>query len=137
MPLKTQLDDAPAINMTPMIDMVFLLIIFFLVATTFSRPEQTMQIDVPQVETAGALSDRPSARVVNVYRDGRIELDGEEVTLGELTQRLSAIHGEYPDLQVDIRGDGHAFHQNVAEAAGACMNAGVASVGITVREKED
>ena len=136
MPLKTQLDEAPAINMTPMIDMVFLLIIFFLVATTFSRPDHSIPIDVPQVADAGALSDRPAARVVNIYKDGRIEMDNEALSLEQLSERLAAVHSQYPDLEVDVRGDGHAYHQRVAEVVSACMKAGVEGVGISVRKKE-
>lgn len=136
MPLKTQLDEAPQINMTPMIDMVFLLIIFFLVATTFSRPDHSIEIDVPQVSDAGTLSNRPAARVVNVYQDGRIELDGDTLSLEELTDQLAEVRGQYPDLEVDVRGDGHAYHQRVAEVVSACMKAGVDGVGISVRKKQ-
>ena len=52
MPLKTQLDDAPSLNMTPMIDCVFLLLIFFMLGTKFADPERNIRLRVPEVADA-------------------------------------------------------------------------------------
>lgn len=136
MPLKTHRDEQPTLNMTPMIDVVFLLIIFFMVGTKFSELERKIGLQVPEVAKAGALTPAPKKRVVNVYRDGRIDLDRQAVTLEELTDQLTAARGQYRDLGVLIRGDGQGAFQRVAEVLAACKEAGVAELGISVRLAE-
>ena len=104
MPLKTHLDEQPTLNLTPMIDIVFLLIIFFMVGTKFTELERKIGLTVPEVPDRGALTAAPEKRVVNVYRDGAITLDQVPVSLDELTSRLSAAQRQYDELGVLVRG---------------------------------
>ena len=116
-----------------MIDVVFLLIIFFMVGTQFSELERNIRLQVPEVAGAAALTPAPEKRVVNVYQDGRIFLDGQSVTLGELTQQLAAARSQYRDLGVVVRGDAGGRFQRVAEVLDACKQADIAELGISVR----
>jgi biopolymer transport protein ExbD len=133
MPIKTQYDDQPTLNLTPMIDVVFLLIIFFMVATKFSELEQNIELEVPEVASAGTNRTPATPRTVAVYEDGHIELDGQQATLHELRSRLAANRAQDPDLNVVVRGDGQCDFQHIASAMAACRDAGVAELGITVR----
>jgi biopolymer transport protein ExbD len=133
MPIKTHHDEQPTLNLTPMIDVVFLLIIFFMVGTKFTELERKIGLQVPVVSDAGALTPAPEKRVVNVYQDGQIALDRQQVTLEELTKRLADARSEYKDLGVLIRGDAAGTFQRVAEVLGACKQAGIAELGISVR----
>lgn len=133
MPLKTHRDDAPTLNLTPMIDILFLLIIFFMVGTRFSDMERSLELDVPRISTAATLTAAPMRRVINVYRDGRIALDRDFVSLDELQTRLATAHSEYEELGVVVRGDGDGPLQNVATVLGACRDAGISDLGISVR----
>ena len=133
MPLKTHLDEQPSINLTPMIDVVFLLIIFFMVGTKFTELERKIALEVPEVSDVKALTPAPERRVINVYGDGRIELDRVPVSLDELIERLTSARREYADLGVLVRGDAEGAFQNVATVLGACRQAGVAEMGISVR----
>lgn len=133
MPLKTTLDDPPTLNLTSMVDVLFLLIIFFMVGTQFTDQERNIDLQVPQVSEAGALTSAPERRVVNVDRDGRISLDRQAVTLGELTARLSVARREYAGLGVIVRGDGQGEFQSVADVLSACREAGIEEMGISVR----
>jgi biopolymer transport protein ExbD len=133
MPLKTTPDEPPTMNMIPMIDIMFNLIIFFLVSTEFASLDRDIALRVPEVKAAGALSAAPSHRTVDVYRDGRITLDGQTVTLRELTRRLAHIRSGYSDLRVVVQGDGRGAFQRVAEALTACKDAGIQELGIKVR----
>jgi biopolymer transport protein ExbD len=109
-----------------------LLNIFFLVATTFPQPERDLAVQLPQVAEAEALSEAPAHRVVNVHRDGRVTLDQQDVTLPDLTTRLTAARQQYANLGVQVRGDAQAMHQRVAEVLHACKQAGVRELGISV-----
>jgi biopolymer transport protein ExbD len=132
MPLKTHQDDMPAINLTPMIDIVFNLIIFFMVSTRFTEIERKVDLSVPQVGGVAGLSEMQKSRTINVYRDGAIVLDSQPVSLSELRNILAAAHRQYEGLEVTIRGDGLATHQSVAAVMAACKDAGVVEFGIAV-----
>jgi len=136
MPIKLNQAEAVSLNMTSLIDVVFFLNLFLLLATTFPRPEQDLEVELPQVAGAEALTEAPSQRVVNVRRDGRVTLDQQEVTLDELTSRLSSASRQYEGLGVQVRGDASALHQRVAEVLHACQRAGVKQLGISVTTKE-
>jgi len=133
MPLKTQHDEAPALNLTSMIDVLFLLIIFFMVATKFDELERNIEVAVPEVAQAGDAGSPPKPRVVVVQPDGRLELDGTSVSLDELTAQLATARTTLGEPPVVIRGDAKCPFQHVAAALAACRQAGVSELGITVR----
>ena len=133
MPLKTHRDEQPTLNLTPMIDIVFLLIIFFMVGTKFAEWENKLALKVPQVQEMGALAPAPEKRVINVYRDGSISLNREFVTIDQLTAKLSSVREQYSGLGVVVRGDAEGPLQNVATVLGACREAGITDMGISVR----
>src|SRR3954453_17015232 len=132
MPLKTHQDDMPAINLTPMIDIVFNLIIFFMVSTRFTELERKVDLSVPQVGGTAGLSEIQKSKTINVFRDGTITLDAQSVNIAELRGLLATAHRQYEGLQVTIRGDGAAPYQSVAAVMTACRQAGIAEMGIAV-----
>jgi biopolymer transport protein ExbD len=127
------MDETPTINLTPMIDVVFLLIIFFMVGTKFTELERKIALQVPQISNVQTLTPAPERRVINVYRDGRVSLDREVLTLEQLVTTLSTARQEYADLGVLVRGDAEGPFQNVASVLGACRQAGISEMGISVR----
>jgi biopolymer transport protein ExbD len=134
MPLKTTpLEDMPALNLTSMIDVLFLLIIFFVVGTKFVDSDRQIQLDVPKVGNNGALTAPPGKKVVTLYRDGQIELDSHNLSLEQLTTRLAAARSQYQRLGVLVRGDGGTSLQQVASVLNACKQAGISDLGISVR----
>ncbi len=134
MPLKTHLDEQPTLNLTSMIDVVFLLIIFFMVGTQFSECERQIGVRVPEVSNSEALTPVPEPRVVNVHANGQIVLDRTPVDgLEELTRQLAAARSRHQDLKVLVRGDAEGNFQRVAEVLSACRQAEVRQVGISVR----
>jgi biopolymer transport protein ExbD len=128
MPLKTHQDEPPSLNLTPMIDVVFLLIIFFMVGTKFTELERKIKLQVPEVGDVGTLTSAPERKVINVYHDGSITVDRRTVT-----ELLTAARQEFQHLGVIIRGDADGPLQNVATVLGACQSAGVEEMGISVR----
>ncbi len=133
MPIKTFQDEQPSINLTPMIDIVFLLIIFFMVGTEFVELEREMVVDVPRVSDGDTLTAAPEKRIINVYRDGRVALDDQTMTLGQLRSELTTARSQYAGLGVIVRGDAEGAFQNVASVLDACRQAGIAEMGISVK----
>ena len=137
MPLKTQTDELPTLNLTPMIDVVFLLIIFFMAASKFAEVEADIDLQLPEVAAAAPLTSAPKQRTVSVEKDGAVQLDGEVVSLTELTTQLAVAQSEYPQLSVVIRGDAACAFQHVASALSACKDANISELGITVKLAQD
>ncbi len=133
MPLKTSIDEQPSLNLTSMMDVVFLLIIFFMVGTKFTDVDRTIGLTVPEVNERGALTEEPEKEVINVFADGQITLDRQPVTVEQLLAELKAEREQYPDLGVLVRGDAGAPFQNVAQVLATCREAGVGELGISVR----
>ena len=133
MPLKTHQADQPTLNLTPMIDIVFLVIIFFMVGTQFTQIERRIGLQIPEVSRNAALTAAPEKRVVSIFRDGQITLDRESVTLDQLSARLSEAHRQCRDLGVLIRGDAQSSFQFVADVLNACKQAGISELGISVK----
>jgi biopolymer transport protein ExbD len=106
--MRLELDDEGeaglGINLMPLVDVVFLLLIFFLAATTFAREEIELDLSLPQASSGEA--SRPDRQiVVNVFADGRIVVDGREVTLEALRQKLEAAARRSREQPVLVRGD--------------------------------
>lgn len=133
MPIKIHHEPEPSLNLTPMIDIVFLLIIFFMVGTEFTEVERQVKLELPSVKQVGALTAAPQKRIVNVYQDNTITMDGREYTLNELVAALRQVHEEYHEMSVLIRGDGDARHRDVTSVLAACRDAGFERLGIGVR----
>ncbi len=139
MPLKTHIDEQPTLNLTPMIDVTFLIIIFFLVGSKIADQEEEMEISVPQVTAAAhALTAAPEKRIVNVDRQGTITLDQQVVTLEQLQQQLASDKSQYEELGVLVRGDGQVSYQPVVTVLSAVRAAGIKNLSIAVEEiRED
>jgi biopolymer transport protein ExbD len=134
MPLKTSRDEAPTLNLTSMIDVMFCLILFLMAVTKFTELERKIDLQVPEVKDRGALTDAPAKKSINVYRDGVIEMDRQVIpNLQVLTSELAAAKRQYADIGVLVRGDGEGRFQRVAEVLNACKQAGISELGISVR----
>jgi biopolymer transport protein ExbD len=131
--LKQTSDDLPTINLTPMLDVVFNLIVFFMVGTKFVEMDHSIQVDVPKVSDAGPMTAAPVRRVVTVTRGGATALDGRNMSLTEITNDLAAARKQYPELAVLVKGDGEGRFQSVADALSACTQAGIADTSICVQ----
>ena len=132
MPLKTRHNEELTLNLTPMIDVVFLLIIFFMVATNFSDMQRNVQLELPQVAGAGSAPPPNKPRVVTVFADGSIELDHVRVTREELIASLTEARNIYGNLEVVLEGDGNCQFQYIADTLAACQQAKITQIGLTV-----
>ena len=133
MVLKTTREELPALNLTPMIDVVFLLIIFFMVSTKFVEDERKIDVKVPSVGEGAASVMVRQKRVVSVLRDGTVLLDDQQLSISELTSALRQAQQSSHGLGVTVRGDADGSFQNVASVLSACRAAGVQDMSVSVR----
>ena len=134
MPIRSNIEETPAVNLTPMIDVVFLLIIFFLVGTKFYELEREISVRLPEASDARPLTKPPQEIIINVARDGAITVNREAVTVATLVGLLRGARARYPDQAVLVRGDREAQHQMVVNVLGACVRAGIHRMSIATLE---
>ena len=125
MPLRTESLEEPSLNLTPMIDIVFLLIIFFMVGTKFSEIEQQFDIETPKATELAPMSSSPDPIIVNVTRAGQISIADTEFTLEQLKRRLEAAREKFARQAVLIRGDGDSVYQSIIDVMSICHQAQV------------
>ena len=133
MPLKTQEMEEPALNLTPMIDIVMLLVIFFMVGTQFTDDETQYDIVLPTVSEAQPLTELPDEIVVNVTREGTIFVAGQEHSLSEVEQLLKEAKQRYADQAIVIRGDADGPYQNVMSILDLCKRAKINNLQLANR----
>lgn len=118
-------DAEPGLDLTPMIDIVFNLLIFFLIASSFQQAEREMQVALPFATTAGPISAALRELVVNVDREGRVVVGGQTITPDELRARVAQAVQNNPSQKVTVRGDRDASYGAVVRVLDACKGGGV------------
>lgn len=137
MPLKTEAPDDPGINLTPMVDVVFLLVIFFMVGTQFAETEKYQEINLPSATEARPLTGMPDEIVVNITREGAILVGQEPQSFEQLEVTLQQAHERYADQNVIIRGDKEAQWGSMHAVFDACRRIGLRAsfAELPVRER--
>jgi biopolymer transport protein ExbD len=114
------------LEMTPMIDIVFLLMIFFLVASKLDEADRAIDVVLPDASAAQPLTSRPREFVINIDRAGNYYAGARPVALAELEQLLVQAAADNPERQtVIVRGDEEVPHKFVVAAMNACVQAGI------------
>ena len=137
MKFKRRIQDEPSINLTPLIDVVFLLLIFFMVTTTFTK-ETRLQVNLPEAE-AETLSTQSERLEIVVSRDGSFALNGQTLVNGRVETLLRGLVLESDgnlDLPVIIVADSQASHQSVVTAMDAIGQAGFTRLSIATQRSE-
>src|SRR5262245_65349160 len=134
-PSRVEQDESLFINLTPMIDVILTLLIFFMAATKlYDWNEQKLDVQLPEVGIAKPITEAPAEIVLRIAQDGTVEYAGEVVTVSEMKARLSAAHDNYADQTVVIRGDGRVPFRRVAEVMSGCEDAGISQIAVHVRQ---
>ena len=118
-------DTAASIELAPIIDMVFLLLIFFLVATTFHQTEREMQIALPAAASAGPISASLREIVINIDADGAIIVSGRTVQPDDLRTIIEQAVAGNAEQKVTVRGDRAVAYASVVAVLDICKGAGI------------
>ena len=124
-----------AIPLTSMTDIIFLLLLFYMVCTTSFDQERSLEVELPAAES----SDEPPPRelVIHVLEDGRVVLNGAEVSRDDLLASLRTTAATAPETPVTIRGHRAARHEAIVRVMDACGLAGLHNLSVgTVRERQ-
>jgi biopolymer transport protein ExbD len=126
--------DDQAMNLTSMTDLVFLLLVFFLCATTFLDPERALELELPQADSARQRDEPLDEIVINVARDGAISIQGRTLDRAALEGELRRAAAASPETPVTIRGDKLVQHQSIVDVMDACGTAGLTNLAVGTLE---
>ncbi len=122
------------LSLTPLIDVVFLLLIFFLVATKFAEEERELDLLLPEASEAQPLTSKPQEMFINIDADGRYFVTGKILDLDELYQVLRQAWVNNPArAAVIIRADKDCRWEPVVAALNCCKKANVLDYRIDTR----
>jgi len=120
-----------SINLPSMTDIIFLLLIFFMVATVLK--ESTRRLDVQLPEARSGEAPEPRRFTLEMAADGAITLNGERMTLEQLEARLTAEPGTREQRSVIIRADKRLPYGTVVEVMGVCQAVGIDDIAVAVK----
>ncbi len=131
-------EELPQINMTPMVDVVLCLLVFFMAATRlYDWDEGEFPVRVPEVSDAAPLTQAPDDLTLTVLAPNKVALADRTLDLGALTAALLDARRRYADQGVLIRGDAKLAYQDLADVLSACNAAGIRNVRLPVRPREE
>ena len=118
------------INITPMLDLSYVLLVIFVIMTTATV--QGMRVNLLKASPAKSLA-KPTTKAITVTQDGKVFLDTIPVTLTELSQRLVQQKALTPDFPVVVRGDGGVQYQSVVDVLDLLAKLNITTVGLATK----
>jgi len=120
------------INVTSLIDVMFLLLIFFMVSSSFKN-QPAIDLSLPRSSTAQETTTTPT--VIYLTRDGRLFLDDEQVESGDLSNRLRQLQAATGEDRIVLRADEHSEHGAVVELIDLIKESGFRRVSLAAKQQ--
>jgi len=131
-------DELPFINMTPMVDVMLCLLIFFMAATRlYDWDDEQFNVRVPEVSKAAPLTAAPEDLTILVVEPGVVAVGSKRLDLDELATLLRDARAAYEDQGVQIRGDASLSYQDVADVLAVCEEVGIRRIALPVRPRAE
>lgn len=118
------------INITPMLDLAYVLLVIFIIMTTATV--QGMKVNLPKASAAPSLAQQ-TTKAITVANDGKLFLDTIPVTLAELEQRLVQQRALTPEFPIVVRGDSQTQYQNVVDVLDLLGRLNFTQVGMATK----
>ncbi len=123
-------------QLAPMIDIVFLLLIFFIITWQFSKAEHDLKVKVP-ASSQGSQTKRPlGEKIINVRQDGTLRIDGTIVSQEELFTRLTNVARVHKNQPVRLRGDLECDWQTMVTVIDVCQRAGIWNISFATQKPQ-
>lgn len=119
-------------QMAPMIDIMFLLLIFFMVAAVYAQWEKKIGIDVPTAQSYEQSARIPGEIIINLEADGAIYVNNTKMSIDRLENLLTNVAQDYRDQPIIIRADGESKHRDVLAVLDVCRTVGIWNVAYAV-----
>ncbi len=123
-------------QIAPMVDVLIVLLCFFIVTWNFARKEMELDVKVPTAENGGDPSLDVNQVVLNVRADGTLVMNTKPVTYEELAVKMDALAKINPDYAIILRGDENVPYKYVAKVLDICRGANIWNVAFPVTKPE-
>ena len=131
MRIPDELDDAPQINIVPMIDVIFAILTFFIMSSLFLTRSEGLPVNLPRAETAQ--SQQQSKMTVTIDNDGNVFLDRQPIIVEELAEQVKASMANQPESLVVINADEKVEHGQVIAVMDQLRSVEGVKLGISTR----
>lgn len=111
-------------QMAPMIDMVFLLLVFFMCVSSLAQADRGVEVDLPESAESKVPEEVSNRGIISVKEDGDLFLGGSPLAVEALEERVRDALRENPDLRIQVRSDRDTRFETVQEVLRACAEAG-------------
>ena len=128
--VKSDNEPYDEINITPMLDLAYVLLVTFIIMTTAAV--QGVRVESPRTMAAGNLA-KPQTRAVTVTQGGQVYLDAYPVTLEQLESRLAQYKAANPALPVVLKGDAAAQYETVMQVLETFKRVEILEVGLVTK----
>jgi biopolymer transport protein ExbD len=130
--MQVQAENKPYddINVTPMLDLAYVLLVIFIIMTTASV--QGIKVNLPKASDTPSLA-KPKTKAVTIRDDGQIFLDAYPVSMQELEQRLRGLKAADPDLPVIIKGDSGVQYGKVVDVLDLLGRLDITQLGLVTQ----
>ncbi|MDX9866667.1 MAG: biopolymer transporter ExbD [Kiritimatiellia bacterium] len=126
----------PAFQMTAMMDVIFLLLCFFITTSVFSQWEYEINITLPSAQS-GKVPDRlPGEIIINITRDGRVSVNQQDLTLDALRARLDRLARYFPGQPVVLRADKETKYEDLIKVVDTCRKADIWNFSMATSEEK-
>ena len=122
------------INITPLLDLAFVLLIIFIITTPLM--EKSVNLEVPTSGEANQSVDSSTVQTIGINRENVITLNEETVDLATLESRLISLHAEKPETPVIVRPDKSLTVQQLVSVMDVLQRAKIAKVGVATRSEQ-
>lgn len=133
---RKPIEEPQELQLAPLIDIVFLTLVFFMTTAVFSSMEREIDITLPTADSAQEIDRGQGEIYINLLSDGRIVLNDRELTLAELQDVLHRVAEHFPGGAVIIRGDREAFLGRALAVVDCCRNADIQNVSFAALPNE-
>ena len=127
---------APGVALTSMLDVIFLLLCFFVTATVYSQWESEISIRLPSATTSDEPDRLPGEIIANLAKDGSVRVNGVTLSLEDLGERLAKIARFYPGQAVIIRADKETSYDSLVKVVDTCRASGVWNFSLATSNEE-
>ncbi len=128
---------AASVQMASLMDVIFLLLCFFVTSSVFSQWETEISIALPTAKSSTVPGRMPGEIILNVAADGNVTVNGQKLSLAEVTERLTRIAKLYPGQPVVIRADKTTKYEALVSVIDACRTADVWNFSLATKDEED
>jgi biopolymer transport protein ExbD len=126
----------PGFNITPLLDILLVLIIFFILTWSFSRDERDLTIQVPSAKHAEPSRPVPGEIILNIMPDGTIKLNQRTLNKEELKDILTRVIRDFPEQVIIVRADGEVPYKNIIAILDIASSANVKNISFATRPEE-